>query len=364
MSCEATVSILDARTFHLDDPNAKKLYDGLWGLFGKSGPVKGFVDAAGLKEGWVNWDQPMAEAWRDVLQYAAREGKLRRLTEVIVENPNSVPVRALIASLAHGPVVATADPFGVSMLAAWRPMFDREPLRERLRELAADEGWRVFVVNGPKASGKSHSWFLMSHLCERIGGFDCARVDLASWSGPPMGPVEVMQLVTPELGWAPPAVDTTAQEETQLRVLLAWFKREAKALPRPFWLVVDAVDGPTVGATGRALVVALANAAGNAEAGGLRVVLLGFDGTLADTVDAFAPRETLVYLTDGDLRKFFADVATQHGYQVDDAAALDRLVAQALGELEAFDPLRLGEIAARAGPLAAGVFPPRERANG
>lgn len=357
------MSFLDSGTFSLSDPDAKCLYALLWEIFDRSAVVETLVEGAGLKVGMVNLDQSMSQAWLEILQYAAREGALRRLVDVTAEHGDGKRIKDFLADLDRRPTVTTDDPFCASLLPGQRPMFDRNPLRDRLRELAQDQGWRVFVVNGPKTSGKSHSWFLMAHLSEHLGGFDCARVDLASWSGPALTPVQAMELVAMELGWTVPAVDTTAQPETQLRILLAWFKRQAKTLPRPLWLVVDGVDGPTVGATAARLVTEMANAAGNAEAGPLRVVLLGFDGTLANTVEDFAPRVPLSYLAVDDLRRFFADIAVQRGYQPDDAA-LDTLVAQALGELAAFDPMRLGEIAARAAQVAGAVFPLRTPGNG
>lgn len=358
------MSFLDARTFRTtDDPGARRLYDLLWDIFNRSNAVEPLIEDAGLKVGKVNLDQPMSEAWLEILQYAAREGALRRLVQVIAEHNQGRRVKELLAEVESLPTATTGDPFCASLLSGLRPMFDREPLRDRLRELADDDGWRVFVVNGPRTSGKSHSWFLMSHVSAHVGGFECARVDLASWQGPAMTAVEVMDLVAVELGWTRPAVDTTAQEETQLRILLAWFKRQARTLSGPLWLVFDAVDGPTLSASGSRLVTELANAAGNAEAGPLRVVLLGFDGTLANTVDAFAPRVPLSYLAVDDLKAFFADVADQRGYKLD-KPTLERLVTTALGELPEFDPMRLGEIAARAARAAAAVFPPLNPGNG
>jgi hypothetical protein len=236
-----------------------------------------------------------------------------------------------------------------------RPFIDRVELRRYLPAMLEPDGPRVLVVNGPRYSGRSYSWHLIAHVSEACGEYDAYRIDIKEWEGTQLTPVDLMREIASQLGWPTPEVDFTAQEDTQARTLLSWFKPKMRDERRRRWLVFDSLDADRATDAALRLIDNIASAAERHEAGDLRVVLLAYGRSLPGDVDPFILREPLRLIGVPEIRAFFESVAIETGRPAE-AAALDELVATLLGTPPPPLPLLLGDVAPRAAELARRAF--------
>jgi hypothetical protein len=353
------LSLVDRRPFRLDDPDARELLKTLLDVYFEVERVKTFAQGAGVAMASITWQNRMEDVWPELLQRAAETRKLRALVKVVAEHPNSAAHAALFQRLlvvAPAPVGETpAHLLPLLGRGARRPFIDRDDLRTLIMELVEGTS-RVLVVTGPGRSGKSYSWYLISHVSERLGSFSPYPVDLSSWAGPPAGPVDVMREVANLLNWELPAMDATAQEDTHARILTTWFVGRVRRETEQCWLVFDGLNAATMTDAALRLIENIAVAAERQHAGELRVVLIAHTRPLPEDVDPFALRDTISHIGVTQLRAFFTKVAAAAGQAVDEAG-LDLLMAELLGPGPPPNPLPLPSIAVRAAELARAAFP-------
>jgi hypothetical protein len=147
-------------------------------------------------------------------------------------------------------------------------------LRDHLRELSDPDGARVLLVTGASGLGKSHSWHLISYIGDRVGRYAAHRVDLADWTGPKLSARQLMAEMFADLGWKPAEVDSAAQPDTVVRLLISAFKNRVRSLPRPVCLVFDGFTSRTSDEFARRFVVSMADAVNEDQSLDARVVLL------------------------------------------------------------------------------------------
>jgi hypothetical protein len=343
------MSIIDRPRFSASDPAARDLLDALVNLYPKEEPVEKLIQNVGYRAGEINWNGPMVDVWPRILEQLAGARKLRELVQFVSQDPDNAAYSDLFSQLLSTPPPGTPedDPFRATfMVAGNRPFMDRRELRQHLKELEGDFGSRVLVVSGPQRSGKSYSWYLISHIGDQRGSYESYLIDLGIWSGPQAGPAEVMNEITGQMGWDPPPVDPTAQEDTVARILLGWFKGRIRKEPVPRWLIFDGLSLGTVSLGAIRLIENVAVAAERREVGELRVVLLDFDRPLPVDVDPYTLRDQLVHLDVQDIRDFFQRVAQVNGQQIDNAG-LEELIGRLLGPPPHPVPLPLWRLAPR-----------------
>jgi hypothetical protein len=352
------LSIVDRRPFPFEDPDARDLLKALLQVYFRVELIETFAQGAGIDMAAITWQNRAEDVWPELLTEAAEGRKLRDLISRVAEHPNSAAHAELFQRLlvVTAPAPGEAPPHLVHLLgpARKRPFIDRDDLRLYLTELMSGSS-RVLIVNGPGRSGKSYSWYLISHVSEQLRSFSPYPIDLSSWAGPPAGPVDVMREVTDLLTWKLPPIDATAQEDTHARILTTWFLGRMRKEPEPCWLLFDGLNTSTMTDAALRLIENIAVAAERKQAGELRVILIAHTRPLPEDVDPFALRETISHIGVAQLRAFFTKVAEDAGQAVDDAG-LDLLVTELLGPGPPPSPLPIPMLLA-AGELARKAFP-------
>jgi Effector-associated domain 1 len=347
---------LDRPAFAASDPDGRELLKAVIQIYGTSPPVQALVRRAGLPLSVVSWDRPMEDVWPELLEKAALKRRLRRLAELVADdNPAMDIFRQLTAPVAE---LCSVQPWSGCLFGGRRrPFIDRAEFRRHLPVLLEPDGARVLTVNGPRDSGRSYSWHLIAHVSQASGEYEAYRVDLDDWAGTQVTPADLMREIASQLGWPAPDIDPMAQEDTQVRTLLSWFKNRMRVKREICWLVIDSLDAERATEPALRLVDGIACAAERHEAGNLRVVLLAYARPLPGDVDPFILRDQFGPIGIPEIRAFFMSVATETG-QPAEAAALDTLVDTLLGTPPPPGPLPLGAVAPLAAKLAREAFYP------
>ena len=255
------MGLLDETSYPSDDPYARELHDKLADLYPPK-RAESLARLAGPPVREIDFIGSADDVWQSLLPVAARNGKLRELADVIMDDPESHDVRDLLRRLIEDvpkPLPAGLDLYSLGMLPSRRAFIDRLPLRDHLRELSDPDGARVLLVNGASGFGKSHSWHLISYVGDRVGSYGAYRFDLADWTGSKRSATDVMAEIAAELGWPSADVDVTAQPDTTVRLLVSAFKNRTRNLPRPICLVFDGFTSRTADEWARRFVIGIAD---------------------------------------------------------------------------------------------------------
>ncbi|MFE2164211.1 effector-associated domain EAD1-containing protein [Streptomyces sp. NPDC059447] len=335
------MSLLDRATFSTRDPLSRELLQAVLTLYYKPEPVQRFVEEAGMPKADFRWERALKDVWPDVLETAARLRRLRRLVEVIARDPDTDAYSVFTVLLAQEPPAGGEDPYDVRVIGRDRPkaFIDRLELRSHLRDLLHDNGGRVLVVSGDRATGKSWTWYLISHVLSCLGHAAPYLVDLNIWAGAPAGPGDVMGELTDQLGWDRCPIDPHESQDTLGRKLLSHFKgRMRHHDDADCWLVFDGLDADDLTEPALRMIEGIATAAERREAGGrLRVVLIAYDQDLPPHLATWVHHEVLRPLNTADLRDFFNGVAGSIDLQLTDEA-VDVLVRSVLEEAFGGEP--------------------------
>ncbi|WP_410790568.1 hypothetical protein [Kribbella sp. C-35] len=348
-------------SYPFDDPEGKELLEGLATIYWQKKPIVTFLRAAALKPQTVNLDEDALGIWHQTLDQAARSAKLVVLLDEVAADSQSLVLRPLIERLrlrASAPDATDFDIFELAMLSPTRSFIGRPDLRRHLKEFGKAYGARVLVVREEQESnhvGRTHSWYLINEIGQRLRVYDSYRFDLTDWSGPPQGPRDVMAEICGQLGWELPTLDMTAQPSTVVRLLVTQFKRLGRTLTRRTCLVFDAYTVDTADDWARALVVSIAAAANAGEAGDVCVALLEVDARLPPELARDAMPEDLRGACLTDLEKFFAAAAAAEGLNVP-SEHMPLLLEKVLGAPPYSDELVLPTVGPRAAEIAASVF--------
>lgn len=352
------MSFLDEPAYPFHDPTAKLLWDILVEAYSEPAAVKDFVRGIGMRTTDMSWTK-VIDSWTEVLEKAAKGKRLRGLVESAIRDPSIAgyhqQLSDLVARCDKEDAAAPAEPQDACLvhLIDRRIFMNRSGLRDNLKIFTDNQGDRVMAVDGPPASGRSYSWYLIQYVGQKTGAFDSYLIDITKWSDTAARPGDLARLIASELGWKQPEFDQTAQDETTSRILLAWLKGRARERPRPACLVFDGLDRPNVTEATLRFISDIATAAGNAELGEFRVVLLAFGRSLADqNVDPFVLRESMTPtgVPLADVRQAFQHVAEQGGTELS-VTQIDQLLAELL-KAPPTDPIPIKSFGREAGKLA------------
>ncbi len=204
-------------------------------------------------------------------------------------------------------------------------------------------------MTGPKWSGKSHSWYLISHVRDALH-LTAIRINPSEWDGVPKA-IDVASSIADRLGWDPPRADLTNVEANAVHTLTNWFKGKATKQKGIWWLIFDGLNEPNIGEGARDMVRSIACAAASEEAGGLRVVLLAFDGSLPPESEPSTLREALQPVPPNEIQRFLQAVAEETNCAIE-PHQLDRIVQSLLGDPPHEPVVELNELGRRLGDIA------------
>ncbi|MEU0074217.1 effector-associated domain EAD1-containing protein [Streptomyces sp. NPDC006332] len=176
--------LLDESVFPFDDARAQRLLKGLAAVYANKRTALPLALSAGLEEAEAYWDQRMLDVWPQVLETAARSGRLRRLVENAAQDPNTHnwPVFRYLAT--EEPGVAEADPCAAHLInSRQRAFFDRRALRSLLQEMLSGQGNRVLAVRGDRRTGRTYTWYLIQHVLASRG-VDYCRIQMGKYLAP------------------------------------------------------------------------------------------------------------------------------------------------------------------------------------
>ena len=353
------MSVLDQRPFPIADASVRRLLQALSSLYVRASDVEIILDEAGLPRGDFRWDLAMAELWPQVLSRAAERNSLRQLLTAIAKREEARGYAELFNKLLEAPGVwyQSPDPFEATFVGpgASFSFIDRTELRIHLRSLVEDYA-RVLIVNGPRQSGKSHTWRLVSHLAQQNPTFLPVWVNLSDWAGEPAAPADIMMMITSQVGLANPKVDEFAHPDNQARLLANAVLSEVRKSSKPWLLVFDGIDGPRLTAEGMRFIETIAADSANRADIPMRVVLLGYNKLLT-TAQWFVPeatrRESIGEIGRAELSKCLIETAKHLNVELDDDG-LDEAVNQIL--VQSGPPPPLGDVSRRLAEAARLMF--------
>jgi len=359
------MGLLDENSYPFSDPDGRQLFDSLADLY-PADRAEYLARRAGVPVNRINFDTNPVDAWQNLLAVAARSGTLRALALVVVDDPESVGVRPLLGRLLDAvptPLPAGLDQYSLGLLPPRRAFIGRHALREHLRELGDPDGARVLLVTGDPGRGKSHSWYLISHVGDRVGTYTAHRVDLADWTGPKLSARTLMTEMSADLGWEPAKIDSDAQPDTAVRLLVSAFRNRVRNLPKPVCLVFDGFTSGTSDEFARRLVVGMADAVNEDLGLDARVVLLEVEAVLSADLAADALPEILRAGQQDDLPPFFHATAAVAGERLGDDA-LRVLMDTVLGLPPYPAEFPLSVVGPKAAAVAAAAFRARRPPGG
>jgi hypothetical protein len=159
----------------------------------------------------------------------------------------------------------------------------RASLRRQLREFTHPSPYstRVLVVRGSEPGGKSYSWEFLRHLATQTAGTFPQRLRLRNTQYTPR---EFMEQAFRLLHLDPAALPvlTDQPQLTRIDPLVNAFKGQVPRLERPYWLVLDDLNDPSVTPEIRAVAYALAYSVEEMRPPNLWLALLGYNEEITD----------------------------------------------------------------------------------
>ncbi|MFE9423760.1 effector-associated domain EAD1-containing protein [Kitasatospora sp. NPDC006697] len=333
--------VLDQPDFPTADPRAGRLLKLLMADYGMQTRARQLATLAGIANAEVSWERSMAEVWPDLLELAARTGRLRPMVHAAAGevHPSVRPFLADLLAERPAPVRPGVDPFRSGLINNGKRAFlNQSALRSRLRAMVADGPHRVLLVEGGPRTGRTFTWFLIHHVLDSQGIVPC-RIRIGEYTEP-VRVTELAEFFNQRFRDWRVDIDRYASEDRQadglVRQLKGRLSEERLASPgRPrHWLVFD--DSEAVRFTEPALrvLVRLVEAVVEEEAADrLRIVLLAHDGWLPQHLHWDVATERLGCVRVEDLRDFFLTLAEQAGRPID-AETAGALVAKVLDDAD------------------------------
>jgi len=256
-----------------------------------------------------------------LVEAADGQGWLRAFVDRLATTYAARPeFRRVLVEIDAAVVPATAaTPFEEVLLAGGRPFANRRTLRTRLRELTDRAGASVLLVDGDPRTGKSFSYYLISHAAQDfvVNRFKLGRLPkpdvladeilgrlFVTENLPPMGPESAER-------WAEKLADIVAraiQKEQKKRILIF---DEFSDTPLP--------DGTT------SLIVRLAQYADEELRPYLRVVLMRFRSDLPQELDDVVLRDSATPFTATDMVAVVMQVARARAWPVSEPTIVTRI---------------------------------------
>jgi Effector-associated domain 1 len=342
--------------FDLGDQRVRELLGLACTGYSSKDQIGVFVTGIGIARSDIDWDGALADVWPRILTVAARRARLRQLVKALLEDENYAQVRPRIEALFAAAEeeerdeakskAGAADHTRVTVVGR-RPFVNRSRFRDNVKSLFGADGDHSMIVDGPRKSGRSYSWVLISYVTRMTGGLQTSLIDVSRFRGVQAKPDDVAKMIAADLNWPPPKEDPTAQDDTRGRVLLGWVKSCVRG-QGAVCLVFDGLDGDNLMDATVSFIGDIAAAAGNDELGDSRVVLLAFGRALQNpNVDPFVLREPP--LADIPLAEFIGylrTVAAEGGQDMSEGQA--KQLAERLFGLPQPDPVPVSLLAARA----------------
>jgi hypothetical protein len=203
------------------------------------------------------------------------------------------------------------DPYD-SLRPLDEPFVNRQNSREKLRSLFRSPNRRALVIRGPKASGKSHSHWLIEYVA-RSEGIEPVLVQLrgATLDDVVTQIINDLQLPVQEFR------DRQAQASTQTKGFISAFRGWTKTLPplTRWCLLFDNHDDESVDAAVSGFVDALLSEVADFTMPPVFVIVLGHR-TIPRPGAATAKRavtDDILQMTQPDVERFLQQLATQNG---------------------------------------------------
>lgn len=301
----------------------------------------------------------LADAIPAVILAADRDGWLADLIETMKrQKPMRADVQAFsvrLAAATGGPV----DPYVDRVIRRNKVLVDREPLRAAVRNMEHDPLLRFLVVTGEEKTGKTWSRHFVTHVWERRQTFDLGWIDLVDmyYRSPhvqPLTPEPVAEKMFSYLRLDPdllPAKDDEKYERWSQRVCNEVIRLLPAALPRQQWLMFDGFNTVPLHDGTLAFIEQFASLVESARTD-LRVILIGWKGSLPPDAEDLAVRDVCRAFTDDDVKDFFEKVHRLRAPGLDDENLAKKVaesvanVKRAVAQAAAFPNQALGDAVA------------------
>jgi len=223
-----------------------------------------------------------------------------------------------------------------------RPLLDRLPLRERIREMVEKDGRRSMVISGTNQSGVSTSYRLLSHVASYStllpgvkeaapGGLEAVRIDLRSYTTVSVADrrTRIMEDICRSLNIDVPE-DTLAQVAKEVSTFYSWCTGWLRKSDKQWWIFVDSIDAVAdVSQHGIVEILHVLIELAADEQVRVRVVLAGREARhLPTTLLEWAEDDEALGLTRDDAKQWLEGRASEEGKTLDAArlaAKLDEL---------------------------------------
>ncbi|MPQ57485.1 hypothetical protein [Duganella sp. FT27W] len=175
------------------------------------------------------------------------------------------------------PAVAAGPPWNDSLIER-KPIVNRSILRRKLSDICAGLLTGVTLIDGPRRTGRSHSWLLISHVARKTQGWRPVLIDLDSYAMrlqnlPFIAQVladrlGLGQLKTTSIGCTPETLAARYADE----ITTAW---ELKQNRGKIYLVFDSIDKEEVAPEIKHFIRAMAEKRIRHELSNCEIFLLG-----------------------------------------------------------------------------------------
>lgn len=267
---------------------------------------------------------------RAVVMVARQEGWLHDLLQEAAAAIPGVPELARLRDSVAPIQAEAADPWKALMING-QPLVDREPLRNAVQDLENQLG-RILVVFGEPTVGKTHIGNLVTWRAgenqHKLVVVDLLKLWESATNNAGGGPEAKPRLVPQEIALSlcdqleidreiiPPG------DEQDSRWAITFCNRlQGRLKPdADYWLLFDEYNKVPVSQQAADLIKELASRVATALPR-VRLALLGYDETLPQNASAATIRNQLKYLSEDDLKVFFAELYQVAG-RADDAAGI------------------------------------------
>ena len=199
----------------------------------------------------------------------------------------------------------------------------RKELRERLWEFTnpANYDTHVLIVSGTQPGGKSYSWEFLRHLAASVAGVQAVRLNL---KGTNYTPRQFVQQAMKLLGLKaeedlPDLIDNPQLARTS--PLINAFKARFVDVNKPYWLVIDDLNEPTVTPEIRETAYAMAFVIEEMKPSMLWIALLGYNSEIVDPDLRFVAKDDASFPGPSAVARFFETVAQASGVQLEKTRA-------------------------------------------
>lgn len=208
---------------------------------------------------------------------------------------------------------------------------DRVALRHALAALFEEAGQKILIVNGPPGSGKSYTYVLIRFVENKTGLFRSIYIDFAELPYSGLYPDDSVRQIAYAMGWD---LSTMPQqiglEARWVNELATWVVGQTSNMAVPLWIVLDGADQVQLPVATHDFIWKLAENIDMRRLN-MRLVLLGYSGTLPRLLQMHIIHIELVPLTRQEVYTFLKQWTSAQGIQNDETLGLSaNLISDAL----------------------------------